>query len=282
MDRAASVRIKHSPHQIPSNRRYGGWLPDRPSHKDWPLSKKLGPAPMGGYNSVHLDPGTYPAIRDQGQQGSCTGHGTRNALMQRLRARDKVLWTKYDLSPAAAYYNARKLEGSVREDSGAYIRDVVEGAAKSGVSREDDCPYDPRKLVTGLSEKAQTSARWHQAIHYYRCDEQGASTETTITNIIRALTAGMPVIFGFTCFPSLSQADADGRIPMPGPKESDEGGHCVCAYEINVSSRMLIGPNSWSTGWGGVGRDGQRGYFALPLDYIIQGLADDFWALDHE
>jgi C1A family cysteine protease len=276
-----SVRAKDRPHRLPLGR-YGGWLPDRPSHKDWRLSNKLGPAPASAPESVHLDPATYPTIRDQGQQGSCTGHGTRNALAQRLLARDHAFWSRYDLSPAAAYYNARALEGSVREDSGAYIRDVVEGAAKFGVARESDCPYSDSKLVTSLTKAAQISAKWHQALHYYRCDEQGASTETTVTNIIRALADGMPVVFGFTCFSNLGEADADGRIPMPSPRDREDGGHCMCIYEANVSSRLFIGPNSWGTNWGGVGKDGQRGYFALPFDYFLQGLADDAWAVDHE
>lgn len=278
-----SVAVKKSNrHLLGANGRHGGWLPDRPSHKDWPLSKKLGPPPMGELASAHLDPETYPAVRDQGQQGSCTGHGTRNALMQRLRARDKVLWSRYDLSPAAAYYNGRRLEGSIREDSGAYIRDVVEGAAKWGVSREDDCPYDDRRLVTSLSTKAQTSAKWHQALHYYRCDVLGASTSTTIDNIVRALAAGMPVIFGFACFSNLGDADRDGYIRLPGPRDSEDGGHCMTIFEADIKQKVFIGPNSWGQGWGAVGRDGQRGYFILPFDYVSHGLADDFWSVDHE
>jgi len=274
------MRAPDRPHRL-NNGRHGGWLPDRPSHRDFRLSDKLGPRPMGELQSTFLDPSTYPKIRDQGQQGSCTGHGARNALMQRLRARDKVLWSKYDLSPGAAYYNARKLEDSIRYDTGAYIRDVIEGAAKWGIAREDHCPYDETKLVTNLSFQAEQSAKWHQALHYYRCDVEGASRSATIDNIIRALSANLPVVFGFTCFSNLWDADENGRIPLPSRVDRDEGGHAMCIYEADTSARMLIGPNSWGA-WGGTGRDGQRGYFALPFDYFLRGYADDAWAVDHE
>lgn len=269
-----SVRVENLRHRL-STGHSGGWLPDRPSHKDWRLSKRLDTA-VAPPESPRLDPETYPGIRDQGQQGCCVGFGTRNALMQRLLARDYNFWLRYDLSPAAAYYNARLLENSVREDSGAYIRDVVEGAAKWGVARESDCPYNDRRLVTSLSERAQISAKWHQALHYYRCDEVGASAEKTVNNVLLALGAGLPVIFGFTCFSNLGDADGDGYIRLPGPGDTEDGGHCMCIYGADTKQRVFTGPNSWSTGWG------NRGYFTLPFDYFLQGLADDAWAVDHE
>ena len=269
-----SVKLRWTPHRLPSGR-HGGWLPDRPSHKDWRLSRKLDTRSLLP-ESPQLDPATYPAIRDQGRQGSCTGHGTRNALMQRLRARDKVLWSKYDLSPASAYLNARRLEGSIAQDTGAYIRDVVEGASRWGVAREDHCPYHDDRLTTGLSAQAEQSAKWHQALHYYRCDEVGASTQQTVDNIVRALGAGLPVIFGFTCFSNLGEADGDGYIRMPGPRDSEEGGHCMCIYGADTRQQVFTGPNSWGIPWG------NHGYFALPFDYFLQGLADNAWAVDHE
>jgi C1A family cysteine protease len=269
-----SVRVENLRHHLSSGHS-GGWLPDRPSHKDWRLSKRLDTAAVPP-ESPRLDQATYPPIRDQGQQGSCVGHGARSAMMQRLLFRDFNFWIKYDLSPAAAYYNARVIERSVREDSGAYIRDVVEGAAKWGVARESDCPYNDRRLVTSLSERAQTSAKWHQALHYYRCDEQGASPQVTVDNILRALRAGLPVIFGFTVFSNIGDADGDGYIRLPGPRDSEDGGHCMCIFGADTERRVFTGANSWSNTWG------YRGYFTLPFDYFLQGLADDAWAVDHE
>jgi C1A family cysteine protease len=275
-----TVLIRETPSRIASVGRHGGWLPDRPSHKDWRLSELLGHVAVP--ENPTLDPETYPTMRDQGRQGSCTGHSFRNALMQRLLTRDREFWEKYDLSPASAYYNARKIEGSIRYDTGAYIRDVMEGAAKAGVAREDHCPYDQDHLTISLTAQAEQSARWHQALHYHRCDDVGASTEATVDNILRALVAGLPVVFGFTCFANLSEADDTGVIPLPGKRDEEDGGHCMCIYSADTTQRMFIGPNSWGTNWGGVGKDGQRGYFALPFDYFLKGYADDAWAVDHE
>jgi C1A family cysteine protease len=278
----STVTLKNPRHRLNSVDRHGGWLPDRPNVQDWSLEKKLGDAIKAAVpENPFLDPNSYPVIRDQGNQGSCTGHGTRNALMQRLLLRDHKLWTKYDLSPASAYLNGRVLEQAVYEDSGCYIRDVIKGAGDNGVAREDYAPYSDKRLTVSLSKQAKESARWHQAISYYRCDENNASPEQTVDNVIRALGAGMPVIFGFTCFSNLGAAEDTGYIAMPGSRDREEGGHCMTIYEANTSRREFTGPNSWGP-WGAKGRDGQRGYFRLPFDYVLQGLADDFWAVDHE
>lgn len=199
--------------------------------------------------------------------------------MQRLISRDPATWRRYDLSPAFAYLQGRAKENSIPYDSGCEIRDVIWAAAHYGVAREDHCPYDQYRLLQRASELANTSARWHQAIRYYRCDEAGMSTEQTVTNIARALGAGFPVVFGFSCFSNLGEANYSGAIPMPTARSQLEGGHCVVAFEFD--GEALIGPNSWGD-WGGVGRDGQRGYFRLPIGYFLEGYADDAWAVDHE
>jgi hypothetical protein len=242
---AKSIANKNPRHLIRSTgHNHGGWLPDRPNgEQDWRLERKLGDAIRAAVpENPFLDPATYPKIRNQGQQGSCTGHGVRNVLMQRLLSRDHPLWSKYDLSPASAYLNGREIDGSVNEDAGSYIRSVVKGAAAKGVTREDFAPYNDRRLTTQLSAKAVEGAKWHQALHYYRCDVVGASTETTVDNIIRALAAGLPVIFGFTCFSNLGFADADGFIRLPGPNDHEDGGHCMSIYEADTRNRKFYWP----------------------------------------
>jgi C1A family cysteine protease len=279
--RATSIKIKDSaPHRL-GNGRHGGWLPDRPnSLQSRPLSKRLDLGVVTPQNPF-LPPESYPEMRDQGSQGSCTGHGTCNALEQRLLSRDAAFWRKYRLSPASAYLNGRKIDGTVKHDYGSYIHSVVRGASEWGVARLDHAPYDPRRLTTSLSKQAIESAKWHQAINAYRCDNNGVYPNETVDNILKALAAGMPVVFGFTCFTNLSQADADGLIRLPGSSDREDGGHCMCIYEGDTSTREFIGPNSWGP-WGHRGRDGQMGYFRLPFDYFLRGLADDAQAIDHE
>jgi C1A family cysteine protease len=274
------------PHILKSSgqHRYaGGWLPDRPKLQDWRLEKRLGDTLKSATPvNPHLDRASYPSIRDQGELGSCTGHAARNALMVHLVKRKPELWQdKYDLSPMALYYYGREKIQMIGVDSGAYVRDVVDAARENGAPREDNCPYVISKFTKAPSATAKTAGKWHQAVHTYRCDVEGAPNETTIDNILHSLQSGMPVVFGFTCYDNLGEADANGVIPMPTARSQEEGGHCVCIYEADTNSRYFIGPNSWSEQWGGKVGD-HRGYFLLPFKYFEQGLADDAWSVDLE
>jgi len=94
-------------------------------------------------------------------------------------------------------------------------------------------------------------------------------------------------MFGFTVYSSISQAgNSDGKIPYPTKGEKIEGGHAivVVGYDDNMKIKNnIIGGsestgafqirNSWGADWG------QNGYGWLPYEYVLQGLADDWWSL---
>jgi len=100
------------------------------------------------------------------------------------------------------------------------------------------------------------------------------------------LAAGLPSIFGFTVYSSISQASSTGKIPFPTPGEQIVGGHAIIAagYDDNMKIKNSNGGgveitgaflirNSWGAGWG----DG--GYGWLPYEYVRRGLAVDWWSL---
>ena len=93
-------------------------------------------------------------------------------------------------------------------------------------------------------------------------------------------------MFGFTVFSSYRQAeDNGGKIPFPSKKEEIDGGHAVLAvgYDDNLKIKndidrnetrgAILIRNSWGTGWG------EKGYGWLPYDYVLKGLAADWWGL---
>ena len=92
-------------------------------------------------------------------------------------------------------------------------------------------------------------------------------------------------MFGFTVYNSISQAGKTGGIPFPTGGEKIEGGHAVVAagYDDNkiikntspnsIATRgALLIRNSWGKGWG------QAGYGWLPYEYVLRGLAVDWWS----
>jgi len=102
------------------------------------------------------------------------------------------------------------------------------------------------------------------------------------------LAQGLPAMFGFTVYSSYIQASAANKraIPYPTAGEQVVGGHAVLAVGYNdtlqikntntgavATTGALLIRNSWGAGWG----DG--GYGWLPYDYVLKGLAVDWWAL---
>jgi C1A family cysteine protease len=244
-----------------------GWHPSLPDQRDRTIGTLLAGVPQATLPvSVDLTK-NMPAVRNQGQLGSCTGFASTGAYYATSKGNGR-----YPVNESAlfAYYNARWYEGTVDYDSGATIRDVIKGLAKFGAASDTAWPYVPSKYAVKAPASVYNTATRHQVLEYYAVGQ-------TELELKRALATGYPVVVGFTVYDSFESSTVarTGNVPLPGANEAVLGGHAVvlCGYD-STNPYMWLCQNSWGLGWG------NRGYFRMDSGYLTnRRLAGDFWTM---
>jgi C1A family cysteine protease len=241
-----------------------GWIPQLPDLRDARLAvPKVTSLP----ESVDMskDP-AMPPIYDQGQLGSCTANAIAAAVDFENHRQNGLFITP---SRLWIYYQERVIEGSVREDAGASLRDGMKSVSKLGVCPETDWPYDIDTFADKPPQTDYASALKDKVLLYEAAPQELFALKSL-------LASGLPIVFGFSVYESFeSKAVAKtGVIPMPSPTESMIGGHaCVLVGYNDAHDRFLV-RNSWGTDWG------NDGYFEMPYQYPTSALlASDFWAV---
>jgi C1A family cysteine protease len=254
---STSIKInKRSP-------KWYGWLPDLPDHRDL-LYSAIAPRVRKLPRKVDLQAECSP-VEDQGQLGSCTANSLVGAL-EYLENKDGTAFV--DLSRLFIYYNECVIEGTVDQDSGAFIRDGIKSLAKQGVCPEPDWPY---KIVTFRKKPSAScyrTAKKHRIISYHRIN--------TVDEMRSCLADGFPFVFGFTVYDSFESQEVakSGVVNLPAAKEKVVGGHAVMGAGYNDSKKRFLIRNSWGTDWG------KKGYFTMPYAYLRdRNLSDDFWTI---
>lgn len=282
-----------------------GWLRDYPDFRDYTAERTEVPSRLkllGQKDSVRAmltkagvaDPAkvslpTHADLRewctpieDQGTLGSCTA----NAGVGLVEYFEKRAFGKHiDASRLFLYKVTRNLL-HLTGDTGAYLRTTTAALTLFGVPPTEYWPYEIDDFDKEPTAFCYAFAQNYQAIQYFRLDPPGTQQDVLLTRIKAFLAAGLPSMFGFTVFSSMGEAETTGKIPYPTPGETREGGHAVAAVgyddkmkikntnpEAGETIGALLIRNSWGTRWG------DSGYGWLPYEYVLQGLAVDWWSL---
>jgi C1A family cysteine protease len=238
--------------------------------------------PKGPVTPVDLRPWCSP-VEDQGNLQSCTA----NAGAGLIEYFERRAFGKYVAASRLFLYKVTRDLMHRKGDTGAHLRSTMESMVLFGVPPEEYWSYVVADFDVEPSAFLYAFADNYKTIQYYRLDPAGTAKNLLLDRIKLYLCSGLPSMFGFTVYTSITQAENTGKIPYPTSSEKIAGGHAVDAVgyddsvEItnnNMGSKPTKGAllirNSWGTSWGGMG-----GYLWLPYDYVLNGLAVDWWSV---
>lgn len=262
-----------------------GWVPDHPDMRDLTLddpdlakefraSKSILAKGAKAKLPAKVDNRSYCSkIEDQENLGSCTAQAVVGLMEYMMRRASN---NHVDGSRLFVYKVTRKLLGWTG-DTGAYLRSTIKTISAFGMPPEQYFPYDISRYEEEPDAFQYAFADNYKAIKYTRLDPSGKDAANTLENVKYALAAGYGVVFGFSVYSSISNA-AD--IPYPQKGDKLDGGHAVMAVGYDDGRKVggktvpsLLIRNSWGIGWG------EQGYGYLPYEYVLNGLADDFWTV---
>ena len=227
-----------------------------------------------GVSTGDVDLRRYCTETNQLQLSACAGNATGDSIEILDSIDEEVLAQSEGRSPAPPiqvsrlyiYSMARDEEDEIDQDNGTHISTCFDILSRFGVCDENVWPYDDRKVFVRPSIKALRQATGHKIHSYYHLDATG---DARISEIISALRANHPVVFGTNVEQSFNSYDG-GSIIQP-PTGAVEGAHAMIIVGWLSARNAFIVKNSWGNGWG------DNGFAYFSPEYITWSETWDLW-----
>jgi hypothetical protein len=295
--------------------RYGGWVPDRPDIQDLPLYPPITPTPQrpvskpsvtkpnaGPFVGLRNDWQTTVGIIDQQPYESCVSCAI-TSVIRYFEATGRGI-AGFGPSRMFLYYNARALEGTAHNPSiGTGIRSALKAFRRYGVCNEALWPVsEPSTPLPPPGRNVYQRVEYRGLVEYrriFQLDTRGDIATLDLDPVRRSIDDDLPVICGFTAFPSFLDAYHNGgvvRLPDQGDLDFADADPNPASPADGVVNRVasfghaavIIGyqgteddddgtftlANSWGRGFG------NGGLFTMPARYLAHAaLAADFWTI---
>jgi C1A family cysteine protease len=250
----------------------GGWKKDKYDPRDYKLKSIASTLPGAlPLRPVAVDNTKWcTGIENQGSLGSCTAH-----MMASIIEYNNVRWdakvSRKRLSRLFQYYATRLIDGTVNEDSGAYIRDAIKASVLYGCVWESKWWYNVAKFAVKPPKSLWDLAAKSKVVSYHRIEDGDLET------MKQTLASGYLIGFGFAVFDNMmtEEMSTSGILHRPGANDNLLGGHAVTIVGYDDNKGAFKIRNSWGTSWG------QKGYFWIDYDYVSdKSLCNDFWVVN--
>ena len=213
-----------------------------------------------------------PAVRDQGQIGSCTAFC--GAEVDEILYYYKTGSWPGIVSPAFIYYCERVLinKQSIGTDAGAYMVNIPQALQKYGACLESSYSY-PSSSTSIAYKTAPSSSALTEGLSYVIGQKSSsyamvnAGDTAAVKNLLRN---NVPVMMGFNVYDTRSYTIFEGLntksytynpLTKTGSLVSGAkllGGHAVPIIGYDETKQAFLCQNSWGTLWG------NKGFFYIP------------------
>lgn len=203
-----------------------------------------------------------PPIRNQGREGSCTGH----AACYLKEYMEKIDYSKLILlSPRFVYEEAKKISG---HKEGSTMKAVSQALIEKGICEEILWPYIPNRVGTPKEGAYINAIKFKVEARY---------TRITNEKELRASLAQIgPILAGVVVYRNWYR-DKNGHIPNPSFWEKFQGplgGHAITITGYDDVTKEYEFINSWGEEWG------DRGFGYISYAHMKSIIMDAYALVD--